>query len=113
MTKIDVMQVLKELDGTPLEFADSICTQCGSVVEGKPFTLRLACTSALIAQFRDDQIKGEEHLRRWRLANKIYDNDEVDLKSEDKVLIKELVAKQRGSLVVGQVWELLEKDPGE
>ncbi len=113
MTRIDVAQVLKELDGTPLEFADSVCPQCRSILEGKPFTLRLACTTALIAQFRDDQPKGDESVRRYHLAMKIYDNDEVDLSSEDKVLIKSLVAKQRDPLVVGQVWELLEKDPGE
>ena len=114
MTKIDVTQVLRELDGTPLELADSICTQCGSVREGRPFTLRLACTTALIAQFRGDDIPEGEHAKRYHLALEIYAEDIVDLKSNDIVLIKKLVAKQRGSLIVGQVCELLEKEgPGE
>ncbi len=113
MTKIDVTPQLRELDGTPLEMPDSVCMECGNALEAKPFTLRLACTTALIAQFRDDQVKGDEHLRRWKLANKIYDNDEVDLKSGEIELVKKLVAKQRGPLVVGQVWELLDPDPEE
>ncbi len=108
--KIDVTQTLKELDGkTPVEFAGLRCEACNQTVEAQAATLRLVCTSALVGQFRDEQgnLKEDEHVKRYALAMKIYNEDKPDLGSDDAVLIKRLVAKMRGPLIVAQVCQVL------
>ena len=101
---IDVTQVINELGGGPVLVGE----------EGKEevLTLRLVCTRSLTAILRqDDSVKGEEKLRRGMLAERIYVNDEVELKAEEVALVKELVGRLYGPLVVLRVWRML--DPAE
>ena len=101
---IDVTQVICEFDGEPLAVGE----------EGKEqiLTLRLVCTRSLTAILRQDEgVGGEEKLRRGMLAERIYVNDEVELKAEEISLVKELVGRLYGPLVVMRVWRML--DPAE
>ena len=108
--KTDVTQQIVELDGTPVVTSKTMCPACGQAVgEIEPMTVRLAATRALTAMFRDEQdLAGDEKVVRFHLALKIVDEDEPDLKAEDIVLIKKLVGKMYGPIVVGQVWMQLD-----
>lgn len=108
--KIDITQQLTELDSTPMITGKQICQVCGSVIgESEPMTVRLAATRALTAQYRDEQsLTGDEKWPRFHLALKITDEDEPDLKAEEIVLIKKLVGKMYGPVVVGRVWAILD-----
>jgi len=108
--KINVTQQLTELDGTPMVTGKQVCQMCGQVVsETEPFTVRLAATRALSATFRDEQsLTGDEKWPRFHLALRITDEDEPDLKAEDIVLIKKVVGKMYGPVIVGRVWSILD-----
>ena len=78
---------------------------------GKNATLRGAAVDALLAQFQDEQnLSGEEKLKRWTLAKHIVKSKDApcEVTAEDISLIKKLIAKAYGALVVGQAWEILE-----
>ena len=108
--KIDVTQQLTELDGTPMITGKQVCQVCGSVVgESEPMTVRLAATRALTAQYRDEQsLPGDEKVTRFHLALKLTDEAEPDLKAEEIVLIKNVVGKMYGPVVVGRMWSILD-----
>lgn len=81
--------------------------------DGKPveLTLRKVCVDALLTQFPDEQstLTGEEKIRRFTLAKNIQSNLAPALTSEDTALVKKMVAKAYGPLIVGQAWDLLEQ----
>jgi hypothetical protein len=105
--KINFSHELKTLDGKSIPGFD-----------GKERTsLKDVCVDALLAQFRDEVgaagnpgtgISGEEKCNRYVLATRIYGDDEVDLKVEEIALLKKLVGKGFGPLIVGQAWDMLE-----
>jgi hypothetical protein len=79
--------------------------------DGKPVDMRLStiCINALLATYPDEQsLPGTEKLRRYGLARAIQENQKIDLSAEDVALVKKLVEKQYGPLVVGQAWGLLD-----
>ena len=94
--KISFVQELKELNGTP------IC------IGEKNLTLKDAACNVLSAAFNDEQISGEEKAKRGLLAFRIYANQEIDLTIEELGLIKKLIGKGYGSIVVAQAWLYLE-----
>lgn len=99
MMKLDMTQQLVGLDGQGLE------------ANGEPITLRRVCCQALTAVFPDEQnLEGEAKVKRYELARRIYGDDAVELPAEDVVMLKRLVAKMYGPLIVGQAWRML--DPG-
>lgn len=108
--KINVTEQLTELDGTPIVTGKQVCQMCGQVVsEEEPMTVRLAATRSLTATFRDEQsLAGDEKIVRFRLALKMTDTDEPDLKAEEIVLVKKLVGKMYGPVVVGRMWAILD-----
>lgn len=72
-------------------------------------TVGSACATALLAAFPDEaDIRGEEKVRRFLLAQRIVTSESVDLTAEDIALIKHLVGKGYGALVVGRVWAALD-----
>lgn len=75
--------VIKNIDGNDiLETAD------------KPLTVRAACLMALLStQEGDDRLDGQKKFSLVELAFKIRDPEEVDISSEDIVLLKQRVAK--------------------
>lgn len=112
--RINVTQQLTELDGTPMVTGKQVCQKCGQVVnEKEPMTVRLATVRALTAMFRDEQsLEGEKKVARFHLALRITDEDEPSLTAEEVVLIKKLVGKMFGNVIVGRTWAILDP-PGE
>lgn len=108
--KIDVTRQIMDLDGTPMVTGKRICQMCGQVAsEPEPMTVCLAATRALTATFRDEQsLPGEEKITRFRLALKIMDANEPDLGAEEVVLVKKVVGKMYGPVVVGRVWAIID-----
>jgi len=72
-------------------------------------TLAKVITTALLSPMEDDKtISGQEKADLFNLwFDKIKDNKEADLTSEDKVLIKERVGKAYAQIIVGQVFKIL------
>jgi len=89
-------RIVKNIDGTDL------------VENGKPGKMATAICNALMIA---DDGSGEEKLQRYNLAVKIYAGGDIDLSVNDCHLIKRLVEKYHGPLVVGQIVPVLEKDP--
>ena len=108
--KIDVTQQLTELDGTPMVTGRQICPTCGQTLgKTEPMTVRLAAIRALTAVYRDEQnLEGVKKVARFHLALRLTDEDEPDLKAEDIVLVKKLVGKMYGPVIVGRVWSILD-----
>ena len=79
-------------------------------MKGEPATVRGVAIEALFAQFKDEEnLSGEEKLKRWELASKIKaDPDPVDLTVEEVALLKKLIGKAYGAIIVGQAWKVLE-----
>ena len=90
-----------------------------------PFTLKTACVNVLLnsrlAQIvcpqckfqikKPEELTGEEKLKRYKLARKIYDSkDHVEIGTKDIELLKELIAKGYPEITSGQAWIAL--DPG-
>lgn len=78
--------------------------------EKKPdLTLGLAAQHALFASYSDEQnLKGEEKFKRGALAVRISEEKPPALTAEEIVLIKNLVAKMYGAIVVYRCWLLLD-----
>jgi hypothetical protein len=94
---IDFTTVLSGLDGKPL------------VAEGVPtMTLGEVAANALVNSYKDENPTGQEKVKRWALALRIHAASEVELTADEVKLIKDLVAKLYGPLVVGQVWSILD-----
>jgi len=98
--KINFNVKLKDIDGKELKHKDETITLYG------------VCTNALLFnEQKEKDIEGKEKVRRFKLAHKIYGTKEpISIEVEDVALIKELVAKIYSTLIVGQVWELLESN---
>lgn len=95
--KINFDQVLKELDGK-------------SIVDNnqKELTLKSVACNALSFSFNDEQISGEDKAKRGLLAMRLYANPDIDLTIEEVALIKKLIGKAYGPIVVAQAWGMLE-----
>lgn len=80
---------------------------------GNVMTLTIAAINALLATYDDEkQLSGKEKADRMQLALKINKKPkEVDLTAEQLSLVKSLIAKAYGPLIVGRAWELLELEP--
>ncbi len=79
------------------------------LVDGQPLTLSKVAVNALVGSYQDEQgISGDEKVKRWQLAMKIRGQEEIDLAAEDIALIKKLIGKAYGPVIVGQAFLLLE-----
>lgn len=98
--KFDVNHVLVDLAQAPLKQGE------------KDFTLGDAATAALLSDYQDERLSGQEKSRRYSLAVKIHgaNGKPLDLDLDDAKLIRDLVAKAYAPIVAGQVWQLLNGD---
>ena len=98
---VDFSATITRLDGTVMTTSDTDKT---------PFTIAAAVENALLIDYRDEQnLSGEDKIKRWRLANKIAAHPvDPDLTPEEIVLIKKLVAKAYNPLVCGEVWKAVD-----
>lgn len=74
----------------------------------EPLTLQRVCEDALVASYPDEQTlsPGEKNLRFW-LAVKIH-NGEQNLSADEITLLKKVVGKAYGPLVVGRAYGMLD-----
>ena len=98
--KLDVETILIGLDGKELKDGTTLCT------------FKTVALNALLASFPDEQnLSGEDKFKRYQLAMKINANSEVELSVEEAALIKQLVGKGFAPLVVGRMFEMIERTP--
>jgi len=82
---------------------------------GKVRTVASLCLDALLATYTNELIDGAEKIIRYNLALKLKEDakipksGEINLTAEEITKIKELVGKMYPTLVVGLIYELLEK----
>jgi len=94
---LDFTAVLTDLDNAPL------------VTDQIPLTLSKIATTALLTPFQDEQnVSGEEKVRRFLLATKVREATDVQLTTEEVALIKKLIAKAYAPLIVGRAYQLLD-----
>jgi len=98
--KINVDVTLKTFDGKTMMDADSN----GNAVEA---TVKTLLVNAVLAPTKDE--KGVDKVRKYELAKTIFKGGEVDLTPEDIILIKQQVGDNFAPIVVGQVFEMLDK----
>jgi hypothetical protein len=75
--------------------------------KGRKLTVRDVCVnSLLIPQQGDDEKKKWE---KYEIYRKIKDsNDEVELKTEELLVLKKAIGATQPTLIMGQVWEMIE-----
>lgn len=77
-------------------------------VNGQPSTVRQIVTDALLAQMPDEKITANDKVERYNLAQRLSKGGVQELSQKEVALIKRLVGKNYGPLVVGQVFALLD-----
>ena len=95
--KVKVNNQLKDVEGKPLQGE-----------KGKPLTMRDVCINSLLTpvQGDDEKVKWE----KYEIYKKLRDaTDECELKLEELNVVKKAVGKIQSQLLMGQVWEMLEK----
>jgi hypothetical protein len=105
---IDFAALLTDLDGQPIP--DCVGNDCAN----KPaLTLGVIAIRCLTANFPDEEksISGEEKFKRGELALRIHKDGKTSLTAEDVALLKKLVGKAYGPLIVVKTWALL--DPAQ
>lgn len=82
--------------------------------EQRPMTLGTVSVNALMGQFADEQgLSGEEKFRRYQLAERITAAGVQEVSAEEVALIKRLIGKAYGPILVGPAYIALEKDSPE
>lgn len=96
--KINTEKTLKTLDGENIKRDNNQDVLVKDVI-----------LNSLLANFPDEQnLSGEEKVKRYALATKVHQNTDPDLSIEELAMIKKLVGKMYTALIVGQMWEILE-----
>lgn len=95
--KIDFTTVLTDLDGKPIADKDA-----------PPVTLGDVTANALFASYRDEQPSGQDKVKRWTLALRVHKAQAAELTADEIKLIKDLIGKGYGPLIVGQAWQILD-----
>ena len=98
--KINVDETLKMLDGQVMMDNDGK----GNAVEA---SLKTLLVNAVLAPTEKEL--GVDKVKKYELAKMIFKGGEVDLTAEDITLIKKQVGENFAPIVVGQVFEMLEK----
>lgn len=108
----DFTAPIRDDDGQPLCVDEK--AKPGECPADKVFTLATAVRNALYATYQDEQnISGDEKYRRAELGQGLRGATDLKLKAEDVALIKKMVAKLYGPLVVRDVWNLLDPPAGK
>ena len=74
----------------------------GQVVDA---TVKTAIINAVLAPVQKES--GVEKVKKYELAKRVFENDEVDLNEDEIKLIKDCVGENFAPIVVGQIYELL------
>ncbi len=98
--KINVDEKLTTLDGQTMMDSDAQ----GNAIEA---SLKTLLVNAVLAPTEKEV--GVDKVKKYELAKMIFKGGEVDLTAEDITLIKKQVGENFAPIVVGQVFELLER----
>ncbi|MBV9971363.1 MAG: hypothetical protein JO228_15380 [Xanthobacteraceae bacterium] len=97
---IDFTVALSDLDG--------VAISDGSDAKAS-FTLGAAAVRALVISYEDERnLSAEEKFKRGELATRIHGATKLSLKAEDVTLLKKLIGKAYGPLIVFRAWPLLD-----
>lgn len=95
---------VKNLDVTVLDMDDNPVPK----EKGIPLLLKDVAITALNGNYADEQsLSGEEKFKRFDLAMKVNKGGEQDYTPEEIVLIKRIIGKAYGPLIVGRAFEVL------
>lgn len=102
---IDFSTKILDLKNQPIPLCSKEKPDCGVVL-----TMDDVALTALQAQFPDEQnLAATEKVKRYALGLKINaSKGDVHLDAEDVTLLKQLIGKAYGSLVVGRAYEILD-----
>lgn len=79
--------------------------------EQRPMTLAVVAVNALMGQYADEQgLTGDEKFRRYQLAERIDAGGVQDVSAEEVALLKKLIGKAYGPMLVGPAFKALESD---
>lgn len=95
---VKVNQVLKTMDGQAMKDNDGK----GNAIDA---TVKLAIVNAVLSPVEKES--GVDKVKKYELAKKVFNADEVDLNEDEIKLIKDSVGKGFAPIVVGQIFELL------
>jgi len=95
---VNVSQVLKTMDGQTMKDADGQ----GKAVDA---TMKMAIVNAILSPVQKES--GVEKVKKYELAKKVFNTDEVDLNEDEIKLIKDRVGEAFAPIIVGQIYELL------
>jgi len=96
--KINFEKEIQTIEGGPIIWRE----------KDKTF-LKQVAVDVLQLTFQDEtSLSGEEKAKRWLLATRIYANSDVDLTIDEVSLIKKLIGKAFGPIIVGPAFEILE-----
>jgi len=94
-----------------VEFDVELHSLDGSVLQDsatQKITLKNISVNALLTP-ADEKLAGEEKLKRYNLAQKIYASTAgIDMTTEEIALVKKLIGEIYPPLIVGQTWAMLE-----
>ena len=100
--KINFSQTLLDARKTPIYFSES------EQSEGKPATLAAVAMNALMATYKDElELSGEQKIKRFDLAERIFMNSECDLTAQEVVELKTLINKFYGTIVAAPALKMI------
>jgi len=95
--KVDFSKVILDLKGEPVKDGE------------KDFTLGDVAQNALLMPYPDEkELDGKAKVERFMIATTAALGGEQDISAEDVALIKKLIAKAYGPLVVGRSYQIIE-----
>lgn len=95
--KINLNVPLKNLAGKILKDGD------------KNVTLKDVSINALLGNYKEERIDGNEKLKRFMLATRISEaKGELELENDDVTLIKDMIAKGYSTVVTARAWQRLD-----
>ena len=90
---------------TPLRTLDGIVMKDNVDGQAVDATVRTAIVNAVLAPVQKES--GIDKVKKYELAKRIFENDEVDLNEDEIKTIKDAVGENFAPIVVGQIYELL------
>ncbi len=99
---IDVTKKLKNFDG------EAMFLNIEASSEPQTMTVRSTAVVLLSSAIRDEKVPADEALVRFMLAQRIHDEDKVELDVDEISMILKLTAESFTPLVYGRMVELLD-----
>jgi hypothetical protein len=107
--RINLDEVIESLDGEPITINEMVD---GEMID-EELTLGRVCLNSLFMMDQTERIDGIEKFKRYEMGLKVNLGGTQSFTAEQISLIKELVGKMYGPLIVGRAWTLLEGEEEE